>query len=155
MEKFIAHDDRALAAWVEVRREKEGGNRNPVGTNQYSKTAALASDATTGEIPGQVTTDIISSDLTRISRRSRQDGTSRDQGMRRLQDAAAAGDDNAVELLRRVLNPDDKMSIHGVSGFHQPLDCILGVLDIPVPIFGQNLPVGDNPRFQAALLLAR
>ena len=40
-------------------------------------------------------------------------GTTAQAGLRRLEKAASAGDGNAADLLRRVVNPADAMTFNG------------------------------------------
>lgn len=52
-------------------------------------------------------------------------GNSAQAGIRRLEKAASVGDGNAADLLRRVINPDDAMTVNGACvamGWRKPTD---------------------------------
>lgn len=112
VERFIAHDDRALALWTPLRRGQHGGERE--GAGRRPKLAVV------GDVPGQeIKDDNVTLDCLRK-------GNSRDQGMRRLQDAART-DSRAADLLAKVQDPADKTTIHGACvqmGWRRPTKTI-------------------------------
>ncbi len=81
-----------MLAWDKAVRGEHGGNRNPAGRNQHSPEPEAVSD-------------MVKSDNVTLDQAERQGGNSQQQGLRRLEKAASAGDGNAADLLRRVVDP--------------------------------------------------
>ncbi len=81
-------------------RGEHGGNRNPTGRNQHTPEPDAVAD-------------VVKSDNITLDQTERQGGTSQQQGLRRLEKAATAGDGNAADLLRRVVDPADAMTVNG------------------------------------------
>jgi len=102
IEKLIAGNERAMLAWDKAVRGEHGGNRNPTGRNQHTPEPEA--------VPDVVKLDNIQLDQ---SKGASPTGTSAQAGLRRLEKAASAGDGNAADLLRRVVNPDDAMTVNG------------------------------------------
>jgi len=100
-----------MLAWDKAVRGEHGGNRNPAGRNQHSPEPEAVSD-------------MVKSDNVTLDQAERQGGNSQQQGLRRLEKAASAGDGNAADLLRRVINPDDAMTVNGACvamGWRKPM----------------------------------
>jgi len=117
IEKLIAGNERAMLAWDKAVRGEHGGNRNPTGRNQHTPEPEA--------VPDVVKPDIIRLDQGAASKSSSDYGTSAQAGIRRLEKAASAGDGNAADLLRRVVNPDDAMTVNGACvamGWRKPTD---------------------------------
>ncbi len=91
-----------MLAWDKAVRGEHGGNRNPTGRNQHTPEPDGVADEVKSD---NVTLDLIKSD--------RQGGNSQQQGLRRLEKTASDGDGNAADLLRRVIDPDDAMTVNG------------------------------------------
>ena len=87
IEKLIAGYERAMLAWDKAIRGEHGGNRNPTGRNQHTAEPEL-------------TPDLVKRDNVTLDHSERQGGNSQQQGLRRLEKAASAGDGNAADLLR-------------------------------------------------------
>jgi hypothetical protein len=77
-----------------------GGAHNPSGKNQHSK---VASDEV----------NVSNANVDLASNTVRPAGNSAQAGLRRLEKAAEAGDGNAADMLRRVLDPNDPMTVNG------------------------------------------
>ena len=65
-------------------------------------------------------------------------GTSSQAGLRRLEKAAASGDGNAVDVLRRVLDPNDPMTVNLLVSRVPRHEISLGTLTIP----NERVPFG-------------
>lgn len=97
-------------------RGEHGGNRNPTGRNQHTTEPQ--------GVPDMVKVSNIHVD----HMPERPAGTTAQAGLRRLEKAASAGDGNAADLLHRVVNPDDAMTVNGACvamGWHHR-DQLLG-----------------------------
>lgn len=111
IEKLIAGNEGAMLAWDKAVRGEHGGNRNPTGRNQHTPEPDAVAD-------------LVKCDNITLDQPERQGGTSQQQGLRRLEKAASAGDGNAADLLRRVINPDDAMTVNGACvamGWRKPI----------------------------------
>lgn len=121
IEKLIAGNERAMLAWDKAVRGEHGGAREGAGRKSASAEIPLH-DPETGEIK---------SDNVTLDKSERQGGNSQQQGLRRLEKAASAGDGNAADLLRRVVNPNDAMTVNGACvamGWRKPT---VTVVDTP------------------------
>ncbi len=105
VEKLIAGNERAMLAWDKAVRGEHGGNRNPTGRNQHTP------EPESGAV--EVKPDNILLDLAPASKPSSDYGTSAQAGLRRLEKAASSGDRNAADLLHRVIDTNDAMSVNG------------------------------------------
>ncbi len=94
IEKLIAGNERAMLAWDKAVRGEHGGNHNPTGRNQHTPEPESTSDV--------VKLNNIQLDQ---GKGVAPTGTSAQAGIRRLEKAASAGDGNAADLLRRVVDP--------------------------------------------------
>ncbi len=59
-------------------------------------------------------------------------GNSAQAGIRRLEKAATAGDSNAADLLRRVTDPNDAMTVNGACvamGWRKPMLTVVNTPD--------------------------
>ncbi len=118
IEKLIAGNERAMLAWDKAVRGEHGGNRNPTGRNQHTPEPEVAAD-------------VVKRDNVTLDHPERQGGNSQQQGLRRLEKAAIAGDGNAADFLRRVVNPADAMTVNGACvamGWRKPT---VTVVDTP------------------------
>lgn len=101
-----------MLAWDKAVRGEHGGNRNPAGRNQHTPEPAAAADVV----------NVSNIHVDHIPERPA--GTTAQAGIRRLEKAASAGDGNAADLLRRVVNPDDAMTVNGACvamGWRKPM----------------------------------
>lgn len=96
----MIRNERAILAWDKAVRGEHGGNRNPTGRNQHTPEPEA--------VPDVVKLDNIQLDHGAASKPSSDYGTSAQAGLRRLEKAASAGDGNAADLLRRVVDPSEK-----------------------------------------------
>jgi len=91
---------------------REGAGRKP----------AVAADAPPHDLEtGEINVDIIN--VEKSDGTIRPTGTSAAHGLRRLEKAASAGDGNAADLLRRVVDPNDAMTVNGACvamGWRKP-----------------------------------
>lgn len=99
VEKLIAGNEAAMLAWERAITRKPGSGdndrpRNPE-TGQLKAKLPIDDNIHNGGKPRESPT-----------------GTSSASGRRRLDKAAAKGDTKAADLLRRVVNPDDPMTVH-------------------------------------------
>jgi hypothetical protein len=105
IEKLISRNEKAMLAWDRAVRGEHGGAREGAGRKAASQELP-PHDPETGEIKS----DNVTLEKGQVDRRG---GNSSQQGLRRLEKAADAGDGNAVDLLRRVLDPNDAMTVNG------------------------------------------
>lgn len=92
-----------VLAWDKAVRGEHGGSRNSTGRNQHTLEPEVAADV--------VKADNIRLDL-QVRKPPSDYGNSAQSGLRRLEKAASASDGNAADLLRRVVNPDDAMTVN-------------------------------------------
>ncbi len=119
IEKLIAGNERAMLAWDKAVRGEHGGAREGAGRKPAVAASAPPHDPETGEIKA----DIVSLENKPDRVRPTDYGNSAQAGIRRLEKAASAGDGNAADLLRRVVNPDDAMTVNGACvamGWRKP-----------------------------------
>ncbi len=98
---------------------EHGGAREGAGRKPAVAADAPPHDPETGEIKA----DIVSLENKPDRVRPTDYGNSAQAGLRRLEKAASAGDGNAADLLRRVVNPDDAMTVNGACvamGWRKP-----------------------------------
>ncbi len=110
-----------MLAWDKAVRGEHGGARDGAGRKPAIADDAPPHDPDTGEIKP----DNIRLENTPVAKPSSDYGTSAQAGLRRLEKAASAGDGNAADLLRRVINPDDAMTVNGACvamGWRKPTD---------------------------------
>jgi len=127
IEKLIAGNERAMLAWDKAVRGEHGGAREGAGRKPAVVAEAPPHDPETGGIKS----DNIRLESTLSGKPSSDYGTSAQAGLRRLEKAASAGDGNAADLLRRVVNPDDAMTVNGACvamGWRKPT---VTVVDTP------------------------
>lgn len=117
IEKFIAGNEAAMLAWDRARRGEHGGLREGAG-RPPSKLLEPPRE------PPEIKPDNIRLEGSDPPRSRPLDyGTSVDAGLRRLDKAAQAGDARAAELLRRVLDKDDSLSVNAaciLMGWRKP-----------------------------------
>jgi len=116
IERLIAGNERAMLAWDKAVRGEHGGAREGAGRKPAVAADAPPHDPETGEIKGYI--------IPLEKQVSKGTGTSAQLGLRRLEKAATAGDGNAADLLRRVVNPDDAMTVNGACvamGWRKPM----------------------------------
>lgn len=104
--KLIAGNERAMLAWDKAVRGEHGGAREGAGRKATVVAGAPPHDPETGEI----NVDNVNVDK-KQGGTIRPTGNTAQQGLRRLEKAASVGDGNAADLLRRVINPDDAMTV--------------------------------------------
>jgi len=98
-------------------RGEHGGAREGAGRKPAVTVDAPPHDPETGEI------NVSNIHVDKVP--DRPAGTTAQAGIRRLEKAASAGDGNAADLLRRVVNPDDAMTVNGACvamGWRKPTD---------------------------------
>ncbi len=120
IEKLIAGNERAMLAWDKAVRGEHGGNRNPTGRNQHTPEPDAVADVV----------NVSNIHVDHIPERPA--GTTAQAGLRRLEKAASAGDGNAADLLRRVVNPDDAMTVNGACvamGWRKPMLTVVNTPD--------------------------
>ena len=113
----------ALLAFDRETRRNDGGANNP---NRDEATGRLI-PRTEDDI---LTVDIIHGEVDKAV--ARPTGTSSQAGLRRLEKAAEAGDGNAADMLRRVLDPNDPMTVNGACvhmGWRQPTKTVVDTDD--------------------------
>jgi len=98
-----------MLAWDKAVRGEHGGARERAGRKPAVAAEVLTHDPETGEIKA----GNIRLENTPAAKLSSDYGTSAQAGLRRLEKAASSGDGNAADLLRRVANPDDPMTVNG------------------------------------------
>lgn len=113
VEKLIAGHPKAMLAWDQTTRGTHGRTNAPrdPDTGQFKPELDNIQDRFDGSAPT---------------------GTSAQAGIRRLEKAAADGDGNAMDLLQRVIDPDDKMSINGACvkmGWRKPVRTVVDTDD--------------------------
>ncbi len=141
VEKLIAGNERAMLAWDKAVRGEHGGNRNPTGRNQHTP------EPESGAV--EVKPDNILLDLAPASKPSSDYGTSAQAGLRRLEKAASDGDGNAADLLRRVIDPDDAMTVNGACvamGWRKPTLTVVNTPDGLVAASARVMDPLDNLR---------
>ena len=117
-EKLIVGNEEAMLAWDRAVRGEHGGAHNPQGIGGKS---------------GKKAPDIVKSDVIRldkaVGKKGNSDyGTSAQSGLRRLERAASAGNPNAAEALRRVLDPRDDLTVNAACialGWRKPTRTIV------------------------------
>lgn len=105
----------AMLAWDRAVRGEHGGAHNP---NRDPQTGRFVSKPV----------ECLKSDNVRLEDAAKKLGTldygnSAQAGLRRLEKAASSGDQTAAALLRRVVNPNDNMSVNGACvqmGWRKP-----------------------------------
>jgi hypothetical protein len=103
--------EEALLEFDQAIRGEHGGAHNPHGLGGKS---------------GKTADDIVNVYDIHVDNNSgtvRPSGISAQAGLRRIEKAAEAGDGNAAEMLRRVLDPSDGMTVHGACvelGWRKP-----------------------------------
>ena len=107
IEKLIAGNERAMLAWDKAIRGEHGGAREGAGRKPAITTDAPPHNPETGEI----NVDNVNVDKEQGGT-IRPTGNTAQQGLRRLEKAASAGDGNAADLLRRVVDPADAMTVN-------------------------------------------
>lgn len=107
IEKLIAGNERAMLAWDRAVRGEHGGAREGAGRKPTVAADVPAHDPDTGEIKAHIVS--LENKPERV--RSTDYGNSAQAGLRRLEKAASAGDGNAADLLRRVMDLNDAMTV--------------------------------------------
>ena len=120
-------------------RGEYGGAHNTAGRNQYSEPQGQAGEVkcdnvTLDQKSGKISNPpkIKSDDVTFDFSRDRRGGNSQQQGLRRLEKAATAGDADAAEMLRRVLDKNDPLTVNGACvrlGWRKPVKTIVNTDD--------------------------
>jgi hypothetical protein len=117
--------EEALLEFDRAIRGEHGGAHNPHGLG--GKSGKTADDIVNVD---NVNVDNVNVDLNGGT--VRPDGNSAQHGLRRLERAAEGGDGNAAEMLRRVLDPSDGMTVHGACvelGWRKPTKTIVDTPD--------------------------
>ncbi len=113
-----------MLAWDRATRGEHGGAHNPRGLGGKS---------------GKTVDDIVNVDDMHVDNKHstvRPTGTSAQAGLRRLEKAAEAGDGNAVDMLRRVLDPNDAMTVNGACVAMGYVEVVHSMHTLPPPTSG-------------------
>jgi hypothetical protein len=124
IEKLIAGNECAMLAWDKAVRGEHGGAREGAGRKPAVAADVPAHDPDTGEINV--------SNIHVEKTPDRPAGTTAQAGLRRLDNAARAGDNNAADLLRRVIDPHDTMTVNGACvamGWRKPTLTVVNTPD--------------------------
>jgi hypothetical protein len=116
--KLISDNPEAQLAWDRAVRGEHGGAHNPEGIGGKS-----------GKQPIIVNVDNVNVDNGGTVRPT---GNSADAGLRRLDKAAQAGDEKAADMLRRVLDPNDPMTVNGaavIMGWRKPMISVVNTIE--------------------------